>query len=104
MTTYPSPLSTTPALTDEATLEVALDCLQQHLPIQMEGGYSPQELFELLLRAASRGDSIEHTARQLQGVGNAIDLLFLASESVGIEESPQPIPTHGFRTRSLPRL
>jgi len=74
MTTYPSPLSTTPALTDEATLEVALDCLQQHLPIQMEGGYSPQELFELLLRAASRGDSIEHTARQLQGVpsGNGI--------------------------------
>ena len=67
MTTYPSPLSTTPALTDEATLEVALDCLQQHLPIQMEDGYSPQELFELLLRAASRGDSIEHTARQLQG-------------------------------------
>ncbi|NJO42431.1 MAG: hypothetical protein HC769_26360 [Cyanobacteria bacterium CRU_2_1] len=36
--------------------------------------------------------------------GNAIDLLFLASESVGIEEFPQPIPTHGFRTRSLPRL
>jgi putative transposase len=74
MTTYPSPLSTAPALTDEATLAVALDCLQQHLPIQMEGGYSPQELFELLLRAASRGDSIEHTARQLQGVpsGNGI--------------------------------
>lgn len=74
MTTYPSPLSTAPALTDEATLEVALDCLQQHLPIQMEGGYRPQELFELLLRAASRGDSIEQTARQLQGVpsSNAI--------------------------------
>jgi hypothetical protein len=74
MTTYPSLLSTAPALTDEATLAVALDCLQQHLPIQMEGGYSPQELFELLLRAASRGDSIEHTARQLQGMpsGNGI--------------------------------
>ena len=40
----------------------------------MQGGYSPQELFELLLRAASRGDSIEHTARQLQAVpiGNGI--------------------------------
>jgi putative transposase len=74
MTTYPSLLSTAPALTDEATLAVALDCLQQHLPIQMEGGYSPQDLFELLLRAASRGDSIEHTARQLQGMpsGNGI--------------------------------
>jgi len=37
-------------------------------------------------------------------LGNAIDLLFLASESVGIEESFQPILTHGFRTCSLPRF
>jgi len=74
MTTYPSPLSTSPALTDEATLEVAVDCLLEHLPIEMEGGYSPEDLFEILLRAASRGDSIEHTVKQLEGVpsGNGV--------------------------------
>lgn len=74
MTTYPPPLSTSPALSDEATLEVAVDCLLEHLPIEMEGGYSPQDLFEILLRAASRGDSIEHTVRQLEGVpsGNGV--------------------------------
>ncbi|MEE3719462.1 transposase [Tumidithrix elongata RA019] len=44
------------------------------LPIEMEGGYSPQELFETLLRVASRGDSIEHTAKCLEGLptGNGI--------------------------------
>jgi len=76
MTTYPSctPLSPEPALTDEATLEAALDCLLEHLPIEMEGGYTPRDLFEILLRAASRMDSIEHTAQRLKGVptGNGI--------------------------------
>ena len=74
MTTYPSSLSISPAITDEATLEVAVDCLLEHLPIEMEGGYSPEDLFEILLRAASRGDSIEHTVKQLEGVpsGNGV--------------------------------
>jgi regulator of sirC expression with transglutaminase-like and TPR domain len=36
--------------------------------------------------------------------GNAIDLLFSVDESVEIEKSPQPIPTHGTRTCSLPQL
>ena len=74
MTIYPSSLSPAPALTDEATLDAALDCLLEHLPIEMEGGYTPQDLFEILLRAASRGDSIEHTAQRLEGVpsGNGI--------------------------------
>jgi Transposase DDE domain len=74
MTTCPSSLSSAPALTDEATLEAALDCLLEHLPLEMEGGYSPQDLFEILLRAASRSDSIEHTVQRLQGApsGNGV--------------------------------
>jgi putative transposase len=74
MTTYPSSLSSAPALTDEATLDAALDCLLEHLPLEMEGGYSPQDLFEILLRAASRSDSVEHTVQRLQGApsGNGI--------------------------------
>nr|WP_290225391.1 ISH3 family transposase [Trichocoleus desertorum] len=74
MTTYPSSLSPAPALTDEGTLEAALDCLLESVPLNMKGGYTPQDLFEILLRAASRGDSIEHTAQRLQGTpsGNGI--------------------------------
>lgn len=74
MTSYPSSLSSTPALTDEATLETALNCLLEHLPIEMEGGYTPSDLFAILLRAASRNDSIEHTSQRLEGApsGNGI--------------------------------
>jgi putative transposase len=74
MTSYPSPLSSTAALTDETTLQSAIECLSDHVPLEMTGEYSPQDLFEILLRAASRGDSIEHTVRQLEGApsGNGI--------------------------------
>jgi Transposase DDE domain len=74
MTIYPSPLLPAPALTDERTLNAAHDCLLEHIPLEMEGSYTSQDLFEILLRAASRRDSIEHTAQRLEGVpsGNGI--------------------------------
>jgi hypothetical protein len=44
------------------------DCLSEHLLVEMEGRYTVRELFEILVRAASRGDSIEeHTAKTLDG-------------------------------------
>ena len=67
MMTYPISLSPTPALTDESTLESAIDCLTTHLPLPAEGTYTAREIFEILVRAASRGDSIEHTTRALHG-------------------------------------
>lgn len=74
MRAYPSSLSSTPALTDESTLDSAVDCLTEHLPISMDGSYTVREVFEVLIRAASRGDSIEHTVRTLRGTpcGNGI--------------------------------
>jgi Transposase DDE domain len=67
MTTTPTELSPTPALTDERTLESAIDCLTTNLPITMEGSYTVRELFEILVRAASQGDTIEQTVRALDG-------------------------------------
>jgi hypothetical protein len=59
MKTTPTPFSTIPALTDEGVLATALDCLQSHLSIDMQGVCSFETLFTVLLRAASRADSIE---------------------------------------------
>lgn len=72
MTTTPTSLS--PALTDEGVLTAALDCLETHISIDMQGVCSLQSLFTVLLRAASRADSIEHTTQRLTGVptGNGI--------------------------------
>jgi putative transposase len=40
----------------------------------MEGGYTPEDIFKILLRTASRNDSIEHTCQRLEGVpsGNGV--------------------------------
>ena len=56
MTTTPTLLSATPALTDEGVLTAALDCLETHISIDMQGVCSLQALFTVLLRAASRAD------------------------------------------------
>jgi hypothetical protein len=67
MTTTPTSLSLTPALTDEGTLESAIDCLTSNLEINMSGGYTVRDLLEILVRTASRGESIEQTVRGLEG-------------------------------------
>jgi putative transposase len=61
-------------VTDETTLATVVQCLSEHLTVDLKGAYCPSDLFEILVRAASRADTIEHTAKQLEGVpsGNAI--------------------------------
>lgn len=74
MTHTSTSLTPTPALTDEEILATALDNLLSHVTIDLQGACSRETLFEVLLRAASRGDSIEHATRQMEGVpcGNGI--------------------------------
>jgi putative transposase len=61
-------------LTDEATLSVTLSCLLEHLSIPIRGDCTPQNLFEILIRAATQQGSSEQTTRHLMGVptGNTI--------------------------------
>ena len=67
-------LSTEPALTDEQTLTAAVNCLSDHLDLKTQGSVSDTTLYEVLVWAASRCDSIEHTTEMLDGVpsGNGI--------------------------------
>ena len=70
----PSPLSAEPALTDEQTLSAAVHCLSEHLDLETHGPVNGHTLFEVLIWAASRCDSIEHASQILEGVpsGNGI--------------------------------
>jgi hypothetical protein len=67
-------LSSEPALTDEQTLTAAVNCLSEHLQIETHGTVSDTTLLEVLIWAASRCDSLEHTTQMLDGVpsGNGI--------------------------------
>ena len=57
--------SATPVVTDAATLEEVIDVLKEHIPIEMEGDFQPETLFEILVHAASNAESIEQTSKTL---------------------------------------
>jgi len=68
--------STTPVVIDAATLEEVVDVLQEHVPIEMEGDFQPETLFEILVHAASNAQSIEQTSKTLDGSPTGNDVRY----------------------------
>ena len=64
------------ALTDSETLEEVLECLSENFSIESQGACNQQTLFEILVKAASRGDSIENTAKILKKIPTANDIRY----------------------------
>lgn len=63
-------------LTDSETLDEVLECLAENFSIETQGAYDQQSLFEILVKAASSGDSIENTAKILKNVPTANDIRY----------------------------
>ncbi|RUS93956.1 ISH3 family transposase [Dulcicalothrix desertica PCC 7102] len=53
------------ALTDLETLDEVINCLTENFNIETQGATNQQNIFEILVRAASIGDSIENTSKVL---------------------------------------
>ena len=53
-------------LTDEETLTEVVNCLAKHIPLNSTGAGDPQNLFKVLVRAASKQDTIENTSKELK--------------------------------------
>ena len=53
-------------LTNEETLTEVVNCLAQHIPINSKGAGEAQSLFKILVRAASKQDTIENTSKELE--------------------------------------
>lgn len=62
------------AITDSETLDEVIGCLIENFSIKTQGVCDQQTLFEILLKAASSGDSIENTAKLLKNVPTANDV------------------------------
>ena len=73
-------VSSTPALTDEATLNAALECVLDYLPIDMQGKYAPQTVYQVLLWAASHQDTVNHACDVLENVPTANDIRYHLSK------------------------
>jgi hypothetical protein len=54
------------ALTDIETLDEVISCLTENFNIETQGATNQKNLFEILVRAASIGDSIENTSKVLE--------------------------------------
>jgi len=80
MSQSPSSVSPTPALSDDETLDVALECLLEHLPLDVQGACCARTLYQVLLRAASRNDSIEHSSEMMTGVPSGNDIRYHLSK------------------------
>ena len=64
------------ALTDSETLDEVIECLVENFSIETQGVCDQQTLFEILIKAASSGDSIENTAKLLKNVPTANDIRY----------------------------
>lgn len=53
-------------LNDEETLTEVVNCLAKHIPINSNGAGDAQSLFKILVRAASKQDTIENTSKELK--------------------------------------
>ncbi|VEP17538.1 transposase (fragment) [Hyella patelloides LEGE 07179] len=53
-------------LTDEGTLEEVVDCLKENISVKTQSDCQQNHLFNILVGAASRGDTIENTAASLK--------------------------------------
>lgn len=74
------------ALTDSETLDEVIKCLAENFSIETQGVCDGQTLFEILIKAASSGDSIENTAKLLKNVPTANDIRYHLNKINNFEE------------------
>jgi len=74
------------ALTDLETLDEVIKCLVENFSIETQGVCDQQTLFEILIKAASSGDSIENTAKLLKNLPTANDIRYHLNKVNNFEE------------------
>lgn len=64
------------ALTSQETLEDTIDCLSSHISLKTQGAFDVQSLFQILVRAASCGATIEQTAKELKNIPSSNNIRY----------------------------
>ncbi len=68
--------ATTPVITDSQTLKEVVNCLTETLPIKTQGKCEQQNIFEILIRAATPRESRENTTKVLKEVPTSNDIRY----------------------------
>lgn len=64
------------AITETETLDEVIECLAENFSIKTQGACDQKTLFEILVRAASNGDTIENTAKTLKKIPSGNDIRY----------------------------
>ncbi|MCP4113790.1 MAG: ISH3 family transposase [Desulfobacteraceae bacterium] len=80
-----------------------MDVLQEHVPIQMEGDFQPETLFEILVHAASNAQSIEQTSKTLDACPTGNDVRYHLNKLENLVELEEQL-NQALRSRTPGRL
>lgn len=64
------------ALTSQETLENTINCLSSHISLETKGAFDIESLFQILVRAASCGATIEQTSKELKNVPSSNNIRY----------------------------
>ena len=63
-------------LSSQDTLKEVIDCLTEHLSIETQGACNQTDLFNILVAAASKADTIENTASSFKKSSSAKNIRY----------------------------
>ena len=90
-------------LTESETWTEVIDCLAEHIPLETQGACEPKTLFNILVRAASLGDTIENTAKTLKLVPCGNDVRYHLAKIDNFEELESQL-NRACKSRIPPRI
>ncbi len=73
-------------LTDNEIREEVIECLAKHISIDTQGAFNQEDLFNILVRAASKRDTIENTSSTLEKVPSGNDIRYQLGKINNFEE------------------
>ena len=90
-------------ITESETLQETIDCLTQHIPLNNKGAFKGEELFKILVRAASNRDSIENTSKILEKSTCGRNIRYHLDKIDNFQELEEKI-NKALKSKVLPRI
>jgi putative transposase len=91
------------AVTDSQILDEVIDTLLAHIDLPMQGSFTKENLFEVLVRAATTADTVEHTSKLLTDVPNGNDIRYHLNKLNNIKSLTNDL-NEALQSRIPPRL
>ncbi len=91
------------ALSDSETLDEVIDCLAEHINIKTQGAVTQKDLFKIIVRAASKGDSLENTSKTLSNIPSGKNIRYHLDKINNFEELESNLNL-ALQSRVLPRI